>query len=105
MKLEKKIRVLSFVLVILVVVLCLPLGATTVSAAGDETEAREVTVDNSVIGEETGEWQSETEEVSQEETEEETEIYCEEYEIENSAIIAPPMTEIGDSVDVNASQP
>lgn len=102
MKIKKKIKKLSFVFAIILTIVCLPLGAITAYAAEEDITGQEVIADNVAIDEENNELQNETEAVSQEKTEEETEVFYEEYEIENSAMSAPPLTPIGGVAESNA---
>ena len=102
MKLKKKIRLISFALVILTVVMLLPFGTLTAYATdnnpqSDELPADETSTDSQNIADPPEE--DEPAEPAADEAELETEVLYYEYEIENSAMTAPPMTDVGGVID------
>ena len=107
MKHRKSTRVLSFYLAILAAVMLLSFGTLSVYAAENEPPTDDIPTDETVIDSQSTADQSEYEEsaeVAADETEMETEVLYYEYEIENTAMTAPPMTappmtDIGGSVD------
>ena len=105
MKRNFLMKLLSFVLAVLAVVMLFPYGTLTAYATdnnpqSDELPADETSTDSQNIadlpeGDEPAEPAADGVEL-------ETEVLYYEYEIENTAMPAPPMTNIGGSVDPNA---
>lgn len=105
MKRTFKIKMLSFVLVILALVMFFPYGTPTAHAINRVAQADESYVNNSIIEKNDISNGLESDNFSSNAAEEETEIFYDEYEIENTAMSAPPMTQIGGVAEPNALTP
>ena len=105
MKRNFLMKLLSFVLAVLAVVMLFPYGTLTAYATdnnpqSDELPADETSTDSQNIADPPE--GDEPAEPAADGVELETEVLYYEYEIENTAMPAPPMTNIGGSVDPNA---
>lgn len=97
MKRTLKMKVLSFALAFITAVMLFPYGTLTAYAVNEVTEADENLVNEPLIEENDTATATEPENSTSAPAEEETEIFYDEYEIENTAMSAPPMTQIGGS--------
>lgn len=104
MKRTLKMKVLSFALAFITAVMLFPYGTLTAYAVNEETEADadENLVNEPLIEENDTATATEPENSTSAPVEEETEIFYDEYEIENTAMSAPPMTQIGGTAEPNA---